>query len=219
MIELLVVIAIIALLLAIILPSVKRVQLLAKKAFSMNNMRQIGMAMSLYTDDNAGLFPESTHTASKERSWIFTLAPYLSEVDEIRIDPADPKRKERLENNMTSYVLNEYIVSDDFNTDPFGNTTGPTYRNARKLKIPAKTITVFVCSDDTDVTDAKDHVHSTEWFDGSHVPIDEIKKDIQIDRYGTTTLFLYADPHVESVKSDDITKMAGQNYNFAEPPH
>ena len=78
LIELLVVIAIIALLLSIILPALKNAKMIAKRLISSSNMRQIGIAISLYANDNKGYFPETTHTVTSDKSWIYTLSPYLS---------------------------------------------------------------------------------------------------------------------------------------------
>ena len=110
LIELLVVIAIIAMLLAVLMPALKSAKMAVKRLVSSSNMRQIGIAINLYADDNRGFFPETTHTVSTDKSWIYTLSPYLSKLDKIRICPADPKRQERLENNTTSYIVNEYMT-------------------------------------------------------------------------------------------------------------
>ena len=61
LIELLVVISIIALLLAILMPSLMAVKACAKRVVSVSNMRQIGFAIHLYADDNRGYFPMSSH--------------------------------------------------------------------------------------------------------------------------------------------------------------
>ncbi len=229
LIELLVVIAIIALLLAILLPSMNMARMHAKRLASASNMRQIGLALQMYAEDNRGFFPETTHgltgQEAHKRCWIFTLSPYIGDVNEIRICPADPKRKERLDNGVSSYVLNEYIAVD--NIDPFGRIVGSSYRNLHRLKNPIKTITTFVGADNLSVSITSDHTHSRLWFLASpNVPWNAIRKDIQPDRYRTHTtadntigssLYLYADSRVETIKAKDLKEMADRFENFAKP--
>lgn len=61
LIELLVVIAIIALLLAIILPSLKMAKEQAKRLHCANNLRTIGQTLHLYAEDNDGFIPKSKY--------------------------------------------------------------------------------------------------------------------------------------------------------------
>lgn len=58
--ELLVVVAIIAILAAMLLPSLKGVRDRAKGIQCMNHLRQWGVLITLYTSENDGLFPEAT---------------------------------------------------------------------------------------------------------------------------------------------------------------
>lgn len=227
LIELLVVIAIIALLLTIILPSLNKAKMITKRLVSSSNMRQIGVATTLYADDNKGFFPETTHTTTFDKSWIYTLQPYLSNVNKIRICPADPQGKERLQYNTTSYIFNEYL------TPKYKQgrlIRSESFHNLHQLRNTGTTITVFVASDQWSPADTgADHTHSRGWFTSNDC--DErwtaICSDIQVDRYRTgssnetntkgSTLFLYADTCVETIKGLTVKEMSDEEINFAKP--
>lgn len=57
LIELLVVIAIIAILAAMLLPSLARAKEAGKRVSCLNNLRQLGIASKMYVDDNQGFYP------------------------------------------------------------------------------------------------------------------------------------------------------------------
>lgn len=221
LIELLVVIAIIAILAAILFPVLSQARTAAKKAQCMSNMRQIGMAMRMYADDWDGGMPETNHSPfAANRSWVFSLAQYLGNTDQIRVCPADPKGQERIRNGGTSYIMNGYLGED---TAAIGAS-----RRIDDLPRPADTFMVFVVSDRKNARNDDDHTHSPLWFAVQNPARawTEIRNDIQPGRFhgsagdptAGTANYLYADGHVSTLPAKKIKGWADQLFNFALPP-
>lgn len=92
LIELLVVISIIALLMAVLLPSLQRAREQAKAVACMSNQKQWGIYFSLYTQDNNGRFhPGWNVAADKHWSWLIVLEPYYWDNPDLASCPAATK--------------------------------------------------------------------------------------------------------------------------------
>lgn len=73
LIELLVVIAIIALLLAIIMPSLKKAKEVARDVICRSNLRHWGVIWKVYADEYDGKLPDSTEFGALRGDWIIAL--------------------------------------------------------------------------------------------------------------------------------------------------
>ena len=67
LIELLVVIAIIAILASMLLPALSRAREQARKVKCVSNLKQLGNAMILYTNDNREYYPYLWHQADRDK--------------------------------------------------------------------------------------------------------------------------------------------------------
>ena len=86
LIELLVVMVIIALLIGLLLPALSRAKEEARKTQCRSNLRQIGMAVTMYANDNGGWSPEIAGGVIKTstNTWAWSLATYNAEVAGLR---------------------------------------------------------------------------------------------------------------------------------------
>ncbi len=226
LIELLVVIAIIAILSSLLLPALASAKVRGKQAKCASNLRQIGLALVMYADDNGGWMPMTTHgTLDTNRSWIFTLRPYLGNVDAIRVSPADPKGLARITNNASSYILNEYVAVDRL--DVFGGVL-ESYRNLGRLRAPSETHTVYICADDLDPNVFADHTHSRNWVKDGVGNWAGVTHDIAPDRHRTGSAapdhsrgvanYLFGDAHVGVIKALAFKERVARGENPAKPP-
>ena len=108
LIELLVVIAIIALLLSILLPSLKKAKYQARLMIDRNNLKTLGLAMQLYLNQNNNkFFPYPNNNTSI--LWLNYIGYNIDNVDEVRFCPETISKiqevKTEYENNASHQVF------------------------------------------------------------------------------------------------------------------
>src|SRR5262249_23010562 len=79
LVELLVVIAIIGVLIALLVPALQRVRATAANAQCVNNLKQIGLALQQYHDNNKCFPPPATVFKGGPCGWMFVLLPYIEQ--------------------------------------------------------------------------------------------------------------------------------------------
>jgi prepilin-type processing-associated H-X9-DG protein len=211
-----VVIAIIGVLVALLLPAVQYARESARRTNCASNMRQVGLAMNQFIDTHGGRFPETYHTIA-DKSWIYTIAPFMESVDSIRICPSDEKGRERFQQKFTSYVMNAYLTTEP----PPQDKPITLYR---KLQATSKTIVAFELADHKNPIVDDDHVHSHAWFTPLSVAqkkvMEKIELDITTGRHGGAAHYLYADWHVELIDALQVNEWAYSQTvadNFVRP--
>ncbi len=92
LVELLVVISIIALLLAILMPSLTRAREQGRMVVDKSNLKQLGLCYSMYVQGNNGYFEDGVNINTTDVTmWLDILRPYYSNVDALRNCPSVPK--------------------------------------------------------------------------------------------------------------------------------
>lgn len=214
LIELLVVIAIIAILAAMLLPSLSRAKAAGLSAACKSNLRQIGLSLSMYASD----FHKYPHYWSGTTYWDTTLLPLASNNRNLFRCPAD-RTSPPWTNNVAVQFLNPNYDYNMAGTARFnvrspvslGLDSGDTFLAESAVKAPADM--VAVC-------DAK-----TTFMGGDH-DADDLPLNVLIEvtmprhNYGFNAVF--CDNHVEYGKNTAWllrTDRARRRWNYDNQPH
>jgi prepilin-type N-terminal cleavage/methylation domain-containing protein/prepilin-type processing-associated H-X9-DG protein len=136
LIELLVVIAIIAILAAMLLPALSRAKAKATQTYCYNNLKQMGLAMLIYSDENQGRVPRGN-----EPFWWQVFIPYLGGTRAARDQygrvkvytcPSYPDKRQ-----VMCYVVNAWTFSSPL--DPTGREI-IGLQNLSRIQRPVATI-------------------------------------------------------------------------------
>ncbi len=187
LIELLVVIAIIAILIGILLPSLRGARDSARAARCLSNQRQIGLAMQMYAGDNREYVPREsgfnsppgTPTYKQPPAWAYVFRPYLdpratadaptsnsfkgglNDIYAIAPYYRDPARREDRHN--IHYVNNGISFRHPARNGQPGGINDVSKRPSRLTRIPRPADALYLAC----FTDDKDQVHSRAWYQSS----------------------------------------------------
>ena len=147
-----------------------------------------------------------------EEAWIDLLSPYMEDVDVLRICPLDQYGEERLELRQTSYTLNAYLTTE----------VGEDERCIdRDLMSDSQTMWIFELGDKP-TSQYLDHVHSFLWFRFKNILFDnvyeELSSEIDTQRHGEGSNYLYADGRVEFITADTIRSWCQKATNSQPGP-
>jgi type II secretory pathway pseudopilin PulG len=159
-------------------------KLLATRALS--NLRQIGLASSVYAAEHDGSFPGSAHSAN---SWVAGLLPYLElsetssqdQLKKVYRSPGDPNKT-----RLYSYAINDYLLPN-----PAG-AKNLNFSRVGSLKIPSQSI---LFSETQKSYTGSDHFHFAYGYGPS-----AFLSMVAADRYSGEGLYLFADFHAERLK-------------------
>ncbi|MBW8017895.1 MAG: prepilin-type N-terminal cleavage/methylation domain-containing protein [Planctomycetes bacterium] len=224
LIELLVVIAIIALLLAILMPSLKAAKKRAQTLVCLSNLKQIGMAANLYANDYDDRIPRGAG-GGNDVLWFIEFLPYVGHGKNVsdykQVDIYKCKSFPRSGTGIGGIPNSRQTVCYVINGWEFDNssdTTGHSITKSSKVTSFRRRASIAYLTDNESgewrpVIESEDSADLSrlDIFMPSHLPdsTDETGltsgRRIAKDRHKDGCNVLFLDWHAESMKAEDIT--------------
>ncbi len=207
LIELLVVIAIIAILAAMLLPTLSRARNVAKEAGCKNNLKQMGQASVLYITDYKDYFPVTQHATSIEGTvvchWWQRMAPYLSNNRNIFVCPmATPGQGVNSEDHTDNYYyrINDLPTIVNYSAvATIGGVLGMSWTGGADKYNPVPVNRMRYPSETATVQDGKGPLH----LEGNLKTSDS--NYLEYFRHDLKSNLLFIDGHVESIRGPGET--------------
>jgi len=184
LVELLVVLAVIALLAALLLPALSKAKESARTTQCLNQMRQLGLAVRLYVDENGDAFPRSEHSAfaNGQLPWERSLAPLLGSSTTAWTNlltglyqcPSDKRT------TPWSYGLNVY-----YELGPDDDYTGKPQTWRRLTQVPRPSAAILFAENNS----SADHLMPEFWYSQADAV------DLASTRHNRRANYTFADGH------------------------
>ena len=174
LIELLVVIAIIAILAAILFPVFARARENARRSSCQSNLKQIGLAMMQYVQDNDERFMHSNHDATPPYTWFAPLQPYIKSTQVFKCPSLGGETASPDPN--TDYIINGFFAH--------GVSQAVFQSSAEQIAVAEREQNV----------EAFDYHPFTE---GADLTEPEMNSNISKDRHFNGSNSIFADGHVK----------------------
>ncbi|EIQ01957.1 prepilin-type N-terminal cleavage/methylation domain-containing protein [Opitutaceae bacterium TAV1] len=205
LIELLTVIAIIGILAAIIIPTVGKVRSMARATQCASNLRQLGVAASLYAGDNKDEVVYANYYSETSTRWCDKLAPYVNVTfpDNATLNAGDilpasvfrcPSAQEPARSGNKSHYGKNWFINSAKGDPNEKNSARVGHRHAN-IDTPSR---YFFIADATTRSDGY-----SNWRIGD---FNKPREYLEFNRHSGRCNILFMDSHVESLRESQITQ-------------
>ena len=192
LVELLVVISIIAVLAALLFPTVSRAIGRGRSAKCVNHLSQIGAACIRFASENEMTLPVTSHQRrAGGKSWSLTLQPYAAGTLCFRC-PCD-----EVPDRVYTYVMNDFLTPNPAGAPDLDFSKLPRLENQHETVLFAEASKDYVNTD---------HFHFSD-YQGRLIPPAIFTQQVAPERHDGAANYLFADAHVESVSWPQVQKL------------